>query len=150
MEIVGEFTFNLPQETVWEVLHDPKALAYIIPMLMDLKQVNENEYSGALFFKVGTIAGTFRGKLELTNIQAPDSYDLKVQGNSPIGQVHIEGGMRLEARDDHTIMFYHGNANFGGRIVSVGSRLLEVAIKSIMQQSFETLNRYLTLKYKKS
>jgi carbon monoxide dehydrogenase subunit G len=148
MDIEGSFAFDLPQETVWEVLRDPRALASIIPMVRDIKQVSEDQYTGVLFFKAGSVAGTFQGKIDLFNIQEPDSYEIAVQGGSPVGQVQIAGGMRLEVQGDQTIMFYHGKFNFGGRIASVGSRLLEIAVRSTVQQSFETLNRYLNVKYK--
>jgi len=150
MDIAGEFVFDLPQETVWEVLRDPRALASIIPMVMDVKQITDNQYTGSIFFRVGSVAGTFQGKIELFNIQEPNSYDIKVQGSSSVGQATINAHMHLESQDNRTTMFYHGNIHFGGRIASVGSRLLEVSTRTIIQQSFETLSRYLTVKYKKS
>jgi uncharacterized protein len=150
MDITGEFAFDLPQEIVWDVLRDPKALASIIPMIVNVQQIADNQYTGSLFFRVGSVAGTFQGKIELLNIQAPNSYEIKVQGSSYVGQATINGRMRLESQDNRTTMFYDGNVNFGGRIASVGSRLLEVSTRSIIQQSFETLSRYLTVKFKKS
>jgi carbon monoxide dehydrogenase subunit G len=149
MEIAGEFVFDAPQAGVWEVLRDPKALAVIVPMAMNMKQVADNQYTGTLFFKVGAVAGAFHGKIELTNLQAPDSYDIEVRGSSPVGQAHIKGRMRLESLGDQTTMFYEGDINFGGRIASVGSRLLDVSVRTIMEQSFKTLDRYLTIKHKK-
>lgn len=148
MELAGEYTFDLSQDKVWEVLHDPKALGAIIPMVRDVRQVADNRYTGVLFFRVGNIAGTFQGSIELLNIQEPDSYEIKVQGISPVGQVQINGGMHLEARDNQTIMFYKGTFSSGGRIASVGSRLLDTAVRSVINQSFDTLSRYLMLKYK--
>ena len=148
MDITGEYTFDVPQETLWEVLRDPKALAFIIPLIMNVKQVADNQYTGSLFFRVGSTAGIFNGKIELLNIQAPKSYDIKVQGSSSVGQVNINGRLRLESQENRTTLFYQGNINFGGRIASVGSRLLEVSTRTIMQQSFDTLSRYLTIKYR--
>ncbi len=148
LDIKGEFTFDLPQKTVWEVLRDPRALASIIPLVMDVRQVAHDQYTGSIYFRVGSIGGTFQGKIQLFNIQAPNSYDVKVQGSSSVGQATINARMRLEAHAGRTTMFYQGNINFGGRIASVGSRLLEVSTRAIIQQSFETLSRYLTVKYK--
>jgi carbon monoxide dehydrogenase subunit G len=150
MDISGDFSFEVPQQMVWTVLQDPKALGTILPMAMDMKQIGENQYTGSLFFRVGSIAGTFHGKIELFNIQAPNSYDIKVRGSSSVGEVNINGGMSLQSQDNRTTMHYHGNVHFGGRVASVGSRLLEVSVRSIVQQSFETLSRYLTVKYKNS
>lgn len=148
MEITGEYKFEISQMAVWEILHDPRALALIIPLVMNVKEVAVNQYTGTLFFKVGSVAGTFHGKIELLNIQEPHSYDIKVQGSSSVGQVQMNGGMRLESRDDGTLMFYHGHIDYSGRIASVGSRLLEVATRALIQQSFSTLSRYLAVKYK--
>jgi carbon monoxide dehydrogenase subunit G len=148
MEIVGEYVFDLPQDKVWEVLRDPKALAAIIPMVRDVRQIADNRYTGVLFFRVGSVAGTFHGTIELLNVQEPEGYDINVQGTSSVGQVQINGGMRLEVKGDQTIMFYQGRFQFGGRIASVGSRFLEVAVRSVINQSFETLSRYLIVKYK--
>jgi len=148
MEIAGEYKFEVPQLALWEVLQDPKALSLIIPMAMDMKQVADNQYTGVLFFKVGSVAGLFRGKIELFNLQSPTSYEIKVQGSSPAGRVDIVGGIRLEESGYDTTMYYEGKLTFGGPIVSVGSRMIEVAVRSIIQQSFDTLNRYLKLKYK--
>jgi carbon monoxide dehydrogenase subunit G len=143
MDIVGEFTFNLPQEKVWDVLRDPRVLAVIIPICRDMKQTGDDTYGGSLFFKAGSVAGMFKGTIHLLNIQAPDSYDIKVQGTSPVGVVNISGDMSLEAQNDQTLMRYQGDIQFGGRIASVGSRMIDTAVRSMMQQSFETLNVYL-------
>jgi carbon monoxide dehydrogenase subunit G len=148
MDITGEYSFDIPQERVWEVLQDPKALSLIIPLIMNVKQVGDNQYTGTLFFKVGTIAGTFHGKIELLNMQPPNSYDVKVHGKSAVGEVNIVGGMRLEAQEQGTLMHYQGDVQYNGRIASVGSRVLEVATRAIIQKSFETLSRYLSIKYK--
>jgi carbon monoxide dehydrogenase subunit G len=56
--------------------------------------------------------------------------------------------MSLEAQKDQTIMHYQGNIQFGGRIASVGSRMLDTAVRTMMEQSFEILNVYLMTKYK--
>jgi carbon monoxide dehydrogenase subunit G len=148
MDIQGEYVFKLSQERVWEVLRDPRVLSSIIPMARDVRQVSDDEYTGVLFFRVGNIAGTFQGKIALLNIQVPDSYDIEVQGSSPIGEVRIKGGMRLEAQEGQTTMFYEGNFHFGGRIASVGSRMLEMAVRSVLTQSFDTLSRHLAVKYR--
>lgn len=146
MEIRGEFTFNLSREKVWEILCDPRILAAIVPICKDVRQISPSQYSGDLFFKAGHIAGLFRGQIELLNLQKPTGYNIKVQGDSAIGVVQIEGSMHLESAENSTIMHYSGTVNYGGRISSIGSRVLEHATYSIMNQSFNTLNRFLLTK----
>jgi uncharacterized protein len=148
VDITGEYSFDIPQPLLWDVLRDPKALSLIIPLVTNMQQVAANQYTGSLFLRVGSMSGKFDGKIELLNMQAPTSYDLKVHGSSTIGQVSMTGGMRLEPHNTGTTLFYEGNINYGGRIASVGSRLLEVSTRSLVQQSLETLNTYLSVKYK--
>ena len=150
MNVAGGFTFDVSRENLWEVLRDPSALAVILPMAMNMKQLAENRYRGDLFFRVGSVAGTFNGTIELSHLQPPTSYEIEVQGSSPVGQVNIKGRMRLESQDNQTTMLYEGNIMFGGRMASVGSRLLDLAIQSTIQQSFKTLNQYLMIKYRKT
>lgn len=143
MEIQGEFTFNLPHEQVWEILCDPRILASIIPVCKDIRQTSPTQYAGELFFRAGSMAGLFRGRIELLNIQKPLSYDIKVQGDSSIGVIQMEGSMSLQAQEDSTTMHYNGTVHYGGRIISVGSRILEQATYAIVNQSFNTLHRFL-------
>lgn len=145
MEIDSNFTFDIPQEKVWKVLCEPKVLALIIPICRDVKQVALYEYTGSLFFRAGGIAGIFNGKIELSNVKEPDSYDIVVHGDSPIGVVDVHGDIRLESHEQSTIMHYKGDVQFGGRMISVGSRILENAVNSMMRQSFQTLNQYLIM-----
>lgn len=148
MDIVGDFTFRLPQSAAWHILRDPKVLSAIVPICRDVRQVSDDRYTGVLYFRAGNMAGKFQGTIELFNIREPDSYDIKVQGNSPIGVVNVVGSMYLEPQADHTIMHYQGKIQFGGRIAEVGSRLLEHTVNSMMRQSFEALNLWLVTKQK--
>lgn len=143
MEIKGAFIFELPQEQVWDILGDPRILASIIPVCKDIRQISPNQYTGELFFRAGSMAGVFRGRIELLNIQKPMSYDIKVKGDSSIGIVQMEGSMNLEAQDESTIMHYDGTVQYGGRMISVGSRILEQATHAVMNQSLNTLHRFL-------
>ena len=57
--------------------------------------------------------------------------------------------MQLEARDQQTYMDYSGQAQVGGRIASVGQRLMDSAARSIIRQSLEALNEYLKIEVAK-
>jgi len=142
--IDGQYIFDVGQADVWEALQNPKLLGMIIPTCWGVESVGENKYIGTLKFQAGQMSGIFKGEIELSNIQPPDSYDVVVSGKSPIGIVKVDGGMWLDAvDDDQTIMHYNGEVSFGGRIASIGSRLLDRAIQSMIDLSFSTLNQHL-------
>jgi len=144
LTLEDSYIFDAGQDEVWDALQNPKLLGMIIPTCWGVQEVGTNRYIGTLKFQVGQLSGIFKGEIELSNIDPPQSYDVVVSGKSPIGIVKIDGGMSLEAIDDtQTRMNYKGDVSFGGRIASVGTRLVEPAVKSMIDLSFRTLNQHL-------
>jgi len=143
MDISGEYTFDAPQELVWEALQDPDVLSNAMPGGEGFGEVGENEYEGKLKIKVGPVQGKFTGNIKLTDIVAPESYHMKVEGKGAPGFVNAEGSLKLTGQGDQTHMAYEGSAQIGGRIASVGQRLMDSSAKSIVRQSLEGLNEYL-------
>ncbi len=143
MDISGNYTFDAPREVVWKALLDPGVLGSVMPGGKAFEQVAENQFTGVLQIKVGPVQGTFQGKIELSNVQPPESYQIQVDGTGAPGFVKATGGMKLEARGSQTYMDYSGLAQIGGRIASVGQRLLDTTARSIIRQSLEALNEYL-------
>ncbi len=140
MKVAGEYTFDAPQELVWEALQDPQVLASIMPGCEKLELVGDNQYEGALKIKVGPVQGDFQGKVKLEDINPPQSYSMSVNGKGAPGFVNGQGGLKLTAQGDQTLMEYEGDAQVGGRIASVGQRLLDSSARSIIKQSLEGLN----------
>jgi hypothetical protein len=99
--------------------------------------------------KVGPVQGTFQGQVNLSDIIAPQSYQIAVDGKGSSGFVKGMGTMHLEARDSQTFMTYSGQAHVGGRIASVGQRLMDSAARSIIRQSLDALNDYLKIEVAK-
>ena len=143
MEIGGEFTFEAPQDIVWRALQDPNVLASVMPGGEDFEEVGENEYRGILNIRVGPVQGKFSGNIKLSDIVEPSSYKMSVDGKGVPGFVKASGQMQLTGDGQTTLMTYEGTAQIGGRIASVGQRLMDASTKSIIRQSLEGLNEYL-------
>lgn len=146
MKIMGDYTFEAPRDLVWEALNDPTVLAKIMPGCEKLVQTADNEYEGALKIKVGPVQGTFQGKIKLSDIKAPESYHMLVDGQGAPGFVKGEGNANLTEQDGKTLLHYAGDAQVGGRIASVGQRLIESSAKSIINQSLNGLHEYIKAK----
>lgn len=143
MDVAGEYRFDAPQELVWQALQDPQVLSSVMPGGEDFKEVGENEYSGNLNIRVGPVQGRFAGNIKLSDIVEPTSYRMTVDGKGAPGFVRASGQLQLAGQGDATDMVYEGTAQIGGRIASVGQRLLDASAKSIIRQSLEGLNEYL-------
>lgn len=143
MEISGEYIFDAPQDLVWEALQDPEVLSNAMPGGEGFAEVGDNEFEGNLKIKVGPVQGVFKGNIKLVDVVPPDSYRMEVDGKGAPGFVKAVGGLKLTPQGDKTHMAYEGSAQVGGRIASVGQRLMDTSAKSIIRQSLEGLNDYL-------
>src|SRR5262245_2401744 len=125
MDVSGDYLFDAPQNLVWEALLDPNVLGSIMPGGQGVEKIGENEYKGVLKIQVGPVQGTFQGDIKLSDINAPQGYKIGVDGKGAPGFVKATGALHLEPRDSQTFMTYSGSAQVGGRIASVGQRLID-------------------------
>lgn len=143
MKVAGEYTFDAPIALVWNALQDPNILASILPGCDKLEQKGENEYVGGLNIKVGPVQGKFAGNIKLENVRPNEGYTMLVDGSGPAGFVKATGSLTLADQGDKTHINYEGDAQVGGRIASVGQRLIESSAKAIIKQSLDALNTVL-------
>lgn len=139
MKIEGSYTISAPRDAVWEALNDPDILSKTIPGGQELEKTGENEYRAKMKIRVGPVQGIFNGNVKLTNLQPPESYHMVVDGRGAPGFVKGEGDLQLEDQGDETVLHYEGDAQVGGRLASVGQRLMETSAKATIRQSLETL-----------
>ena len=121
MKLRGEHRFEAPREQVWECLLDPEVLARTLPGVEKLERTGEGEYAGALDIRIGPVRGRFDGGVTLSNLQAPDSYDLRLRGRGAPGFVDGKGSVELAEDGEATVMRYDLDLQVGGRIAGVGS-----------------------------
>lgn len=140
MKVEGSYTFNAPREEVWSALLDPEVLGRVLPGGQELERVAENQFKAKLKIKVGPVQGLFSGSVKLSDLNPPEGYHLDVQGNGAPGFVKGEGRLRLEAHDGSTLMHYEGDAQVGGRLASVGQRLMDTSAQALIRQSLEALD----------
>ena len=141
MKIEGTYTFKAPRDAVWEALMDPEVLAKALPGGDKLEKVGDNQYEAALNVRVGPVQGKFDGQIEISDINEPDGYHMKVSGQGPSGFLSGEGDVALSDAEEGTQMSYSGEAQVGGKIAGVGQRLVDSSAKSITRQGLESLDR---------
>jgi carbon monoxide dehydrogenase subunit G len=151
VKIAGEYVFNGPREEVWELVRDPEVLATALPGTQSLTPVSENEYEGKMHVRVGPVAGVFSGRVVASDEVPPESYTLMVEGKGAPGFAKGTGHVQLiDQGDGTTLMKYDGEVQIGGRIASVGQRLMDSASKSMIRQGLEILNKALETRVAKS
>jgi carbon monoxide dehydrogenase subunit G len=144
VKLEGEYVFDGPREAVWEIVRDPEVLATALPGTQSLEQVSENEYAGKMHVRIGPVSGIFAGKIVVSDEVPPESCTLSVEGRGAPGFANGTGHVRLaEQEGDKTLLKYDGEMQVGGRIASVGQRLIDTASKSMIGQGLESLNNAL-------
>lgn len=139
MKIEGEYRFDADVKDVWAALFDPAVLAAVMPGCEKLELV-DGAYVGDIKIKVGPIQGKFTGRVELKDVQEPERYKMVVDGRGTPGFVKADAAVRLERDGDGTKIHYDADAQIGGKIASVGQRLLDASARAIVKQSLEGLD----------
>ena len=139
MKLAGEYRFEAPIAEVWKALLDPVVLAAVMPGCEKLELVDD-AYVGELNIKVGPVQGKFEGKVTLSDVEEEEGYTMKVDGRGAPGFVKATAVIKLTPEGDATKMEYDADAQVGGRIASVGQRLIDASAKAIIKESLEGLN----------
>lgn len=142
MQLEGNYAFRAPVEAVWDALMDPGVLAQALPGGEQMVQVGENEYQAVMNVRVGPVQGRFEGRIELSDIVAPEHYRMKVSGQGAPGFVSGEGTLQL-APDGAAgaTLTYAGDVQIGGKIAGISQRLVESSAKSLTRQGLQALDK---------
>jgi carbon monoxide dehydrogenase subunit G len=144
VKLEGEYTFDGSREEVWEIMRDPEVLASALPGTRSLDQVSENEYQGEMQVRIGPVAGLFSGNVAISDEVPPESLTITVEGRGKPGFVKGTGAVNLIAQeDDKTLMQYQGDMQVGGRLASVGQRMMDSVSKSLVKQGLDSINQAL-------
>ncbi len=128
-------------EQVFAILLDPLALARVIPGCHALTATGPHRYLADVTIGVGLIKARYQATIELSDIDPPRRLRLAGSGLSSLGSGAGNGLVTLEATASGCRLNYDYQAQVGGKVAMVGSRMLEGAARIIVAQLFESLGR---------
>lgn len=144
MKLTGEYAIPASRETVWQALNDPTVLEACIPGCESLDATDENEFSALVTAKVGPVKAKFRGKIILSDINAPESYRISGEGTGGAAGFARGGATVALASDaDGTILTYEVEATVGGKLAQIGQRLIDATAKKMADDFFGAFNEQL-------
>lgn len=139
MKLEGDYRFDAAVQDVWDALFDPAVLAAALPGCEKLDLV-DGAYVGEMTIKVGPISGKFTGKVQLEDKVEPEHYKMIVDGRGPQGFVKATAALALAGDGDGTKLHYDADAQIGGKIASVGQRLIDASARAITKQALDNLH----------
>ena len=144
MQLSGDYTFNGPRDVVWDLLQDPDVLKAAMPGAKSLDKTGEDEYKADIQVRVGPVNGVFATTITLSDKTPPEQYTMLVDSKGSTGFARGSAVVTLTEQDaETTVMHYDANLQVGGRIASVGQRMLDTVSKSLTRQSLEAMNNAL-------
>ena len=146
MKLSGSYQINLEKQKVWEALNNPEILKKSIPGCEEFVKKSETEFTATATNKIGPFNATFTGDIELKDLDPPNSYKIIGSGNSPVGFANGEASVTLEDFEDGTNLKYSVEANVGGKIAQVGSRLIDMTAKKMADIFFGKFVELITTK----
>ena len=149
MKLSGSYQINIKKQKVWEALNDPEILKKSIPGCEEFKKNSETEFTATATNKIGPFNAKFTGDIELKDLNPPNSYKIVGSGNSPVGFANGEALVSLEDKDEGTMLTYTVEANVGGKIAQVGSRLIDMTAKKMADIFFGKFSELLSPAEKK-
>jgi carbon monoxide dehydrogenase subunit G len=146
MEMTGEQLVPASQQETWNALNDPQVLKACVPGCESIEASGKDEYQVLMVARVGPVSAKFKGKLTLSDIRPPNSYSISFEGQGgPAG--FAKGGAKVNLTSENagqTRLAYSVQANVGGKLAQIGSRLVDAAAKKVADDFFRNFNEKLS------
>jgi carbon monoxide dehydrogenase subunit G len=140
MTMTGSTTLPADRAKVWAMLNDPAVLKACIPGCQSLEKTSETSFAAVAKVKIGPVSATFKGAVQLSDLDPPNGYTISGEGEGGIAGF-AKGGAKVRLTDAEdapgsTVLTYDVQANVGGKIAQLGSRLIDGVAKKMADQFF--------------
>lgn len=139
MQLSSERQVPASPNAVWTALNDPEVLRGCIPGCESITLLGPDQYELVMAVKIGPVSAKFKGKMSLTDIKPPQSYSIVFEGQG--GMAGFAKGsaavvLQPQAQNDMTMLQYNVEAQVGGKIAQLGSRLIDSSAKKMADDFF--------------
>lgn len=144
MDGKGEIKLPGKKEDVFRDLMDSSLLEKCIMGCKKLEIVEDNRYVADLSVGIAAVKGKYDTTIELKDVQSPDGYTIVMHGEGNPGFVDATGYIELEGINEEEILLkYTYEADVGGKVASIGQRMLGGVAKLIINDFFKKAKKEL-------
>jgi carbon monoxide dehydrogenase subunit G len=137
LKFSATYAVSGPREKIFSLITDAVVLQRCIAGCEKMERTGEDTYNAHLKIGVAGLKGNYVGKVELKNKRLPESYTLIMEGKGGPGFVKGTGQIRLLEKGAETEIQCNAEAQVGGMIAAIGSRLVEALGKKMMDDFFK-------------
>ena len=137
MEILGNAKLPFPREKVWKSLNDPVVIRQAVPGCESMTAVSAEKFVATVVAKVGPIKTKFDGYAVISDAVRPEGYTLTATGKGGLsGFANAVIKVRLNESLETTQLDYSVEANLGGKLAQLGTRLIESTARNWAEEFF--------------
>ena len=138
----GEAGVGASAQRVWDMLLDPDTLQAVIPGCHAIERVSDKHFRADVTLGVGPVKGRYRAELRLSDLDPPRGLTLYGSAEGALGFGSGEGRVTLVPTENGgTTIRYVYEVAIGGKVASIGGRLLDGAARVVIGQFFAGLAR---------
>lgn len=143
MKMTGEEVIAAPRQAVWDALNDPEILKQAITGCQEIKKKSDTEFEAKVIAKVGPVKASFIGNVKMSKLNPPRSYVISGEGKGGVAGFAKGGAtVRLsDTGDSATKLSYDVDAQVGGKLAQIGSRLIDSTAKKMAADFFKKFNK---------
>lgn len=137
MEVGGNYRVEAAPQAVWDALFDPDMLRRCIPGCEEVEKISPTEFTAVVVLKVGPVKAKFSGKVSLSELDAPHSCRMTGEGSGGVaGFAKGSAAVKLEPDGAGTMLDYVVEAQIGGKLAQLGSRVVEATTRKLAGEFF--------------
>lgn len=142
MEFTGSQTIAATREQVWKGLNDAAVLQACVPGCEEFVAHSDDEYKAVVVASVGPVKARFKGTLLLSDRDGPNGYKIAGSGEGGIaGFGKMTATVTLaDAEEGGTLLTYVAEAQVGGKLAQIGSRLVTSVANKLAAEFFKRFN----------
>lgn len=137
MKLTDTREIKASPQVVWDAILNPEVLKECIPGCESMTGSVADGYEAVVKQKVGPVSATFTGLVQLSDIVEGKSLKISGEGKGGVAGFAKGGAMvSFEPIAGGTRLTYEAEANVGGKIAQLGSRIIDSFAKKLADEFF--------------
>ena len=138
MQLIDSRDIMASPEGVWAALLNPEVLKDCVPGCESMTGSAEDGFEAVVAQKVGPVSARFTGLVKLSDLDIGKGLTISGEGKGgPAGYAKGGAKVTLEPIEGGTRLSYEVEANVGGKIAQLGSRIIDSFAKKMADTFFE-------------
>ena len=139
MNYQGTQVLDHPVQRVWDALFDPTVLRQSIAGCESFERSSDTEFNSSVKVSIGPVSARFSSKVQMADVAPPFRCTLRFAGQGGVagfgkGQAQVT---LVELSEGVTRLDWSAEAQVGGKIAQLGSRLIEGTVRKMSEDFFQ-------------